>query len=105
MVVVAFITLLQNPFLGSPSWLPVLAAAWAGAFIVTMVLQSTLPLPNIQRWGQLFMYAALALHPLLHGSLVGSSLSAGYCTSRYWCRAHGGSCVLKRLPAAPHTCM
>jgi hypothetical protein len=49
MVVVAFVTLLQNPLLGSPSWLPLLAAGWAGAFIVTMVLQSTLPLPNIQR--------------------------------------------------------
>jgi hypothetical protein len=48
-VVVAFITLLQNPLLGSPSWLPLLAAGWAGAFIVTMVLQSTLPLPNIQK--------------------------------------------------------
>jgi hypothetical protein len=50
MIVVAFITLLQNPLLGSPSWLPLLAAGWAGAFIVTMVLQSTLPLPNIQRY-------------------------------------------------------
>lgn len=49
MLVVAFITLLQNPLLGSPSWLPLLAGGWACAFIVTMVLQSTLPLPNIQK--------------------------------------------------------
>lgn len=50
MSVVGFITLLQNPFLGSPSWLPLLAASWAITFIITMVLQSTLPLPDIQRY-------------------------------------------------------
>lgn len=49
MVVVAFVTLLQNPVLGSPTWLPLLAVCWAGALVVTMVLQATLPLPDIQR--------------------------------------------------------
>lgn len=51
MVVVAFVTLLQNPVLGSPSWLPLLAFCWAAAFVVTMVLQASLPLPDIQRCG------------------------------------------------------
>lgn len=53
MVVVAFVTLLQNPVLGSPSWLPLLAVCWAAAFVVTMVLQASLPLPDIQRCVQL----------------------------------------------------
>jgi hypothetical protein len=64
MVVVAFITLLQNPLLGSPSWLPLLAAGWAGSFIVTMVLQSTLPLPNIQRW--VLQGRQIASHDAMH---------------------------------------
>lgn len=51
MVVVAFVTLLQNPVLGSSSWLPLLAFCWAVAFVVTMVLQASLPLPDIQRCG------------------------------------------------------
>lgn len=49
MVVVAFVTLLQNPVLGSPTWLPMLLVCWAVAFAVTMVLQASLPLPDIQR--------------------------------------------------------
>jgi hypothetical protein len=49
MVVVAFVTLLPNPVLGSPTWLPLLAVCWAGAWVVTMVLQASLPLPDIQR--------------------------------------------------------
>ncbi|WIA13369.1 hypothetical protein OEZ85_006949 [Tetradesmus obliquus] len=61
MLVVAFITLLQNPLLGSPSWLPLLAGGWACAFIVTMVLQSTLPLPNIQKFRRLYPDSALAI--------------------------------------------
>lgn len=48
-IVVAFITLLQQPLLGSHSWLPVVAAAWAITLVCTMVLQSSLPLPDIQR--------------------------------------------------------
>lgn len=49
MVVVAFVTLLQNPVLGSPSWLPLLLSGWTIAFVFTMVLQASLPLPDIQR--------------------------------------------------------
>jgi hypothetical protein len=49
-MVVGFIMLLQNPALGSPAWLPLLAGCWAAAFVVTMVLQAALPLPDIQRW-------------------------------------------------------
>eukprot|EP00879_Flechtneria_rotunda_P012843 GHRR01013409.1.p1 GENE.GHRR01013409.1~~GHRR01013409.1.p1 ORF type:complete len:1004 (+),score=317.90 GHRR01013409.1:346-3357(+) len=59
MLVVAFITLLQNPLLGSPSWLPLLAAAWAGAFVVSLVLQTSLPLPDIQRFRRLYPDSAL----------------------------------------------
>lgn len=50
MVVVAFVTLLQNPVLGSPSWLPLLGVCWAVALVVTMLLQGSLPLPDIQRY-------------------------------------------------------
>jgi hypothetical protein len=50
MVVVAFVTLLQNPVLGSPTWLPLLGGCWAVAFFVTMLLQASLPLPDIQRY-------------------------------------------------------
>lgn len=49
MVVVAFVTLLQNPVLGSPTWLPLLLGCWAVAYVVTMALQAELPLPDIQR--------------------------------------------------------
>jgi hypothetical protein len=49
MLVVAFVTLLQNPLLGSPSWLPLLGLGWLGSFAVTMALQATLPLPDIQK--------------------------------------------------------
>jgi len=49
MVVVAFVTLLQNPVLGSPTWLPLLLGCWTVAYVVTMALQAELPLPDIQR--------------------------------------------------------
>ncbi|KAF8058100.1 hypothetical protein HT031_005760 [Scenedesmus sp. PABB004] len=61
MAVVAFVTLLQNPLLGSPSWLPLVAVGWAGAFICAVVLQSTMPLPDIQRFRRLYPDSALQI--------------------------------------------
>jgi hypothetical protein len=47
--VVVFITLLQNPMLGSAAWLPLLALGWLGAAAFTLFVQSTAPLPDAER--------------------------------------------------------
>jgi hypothetical protein len=48
-VVVAFCVLLQNPLLGSPTWLPGVGLGWMALFGTTMVLQASLPLPVIDK--------------------------------------------------------
>lgn len=50
-IVVAFVTLLQNPVLGSPAWLPLLGVIWLGGAASAVLLQTTLPLPDIARCG------------------------------------------------------
>jgi hypothetical protein len=47
--VVCFITLLQNPVLGSVVWLPLLGMGWAGACGFTLLMQGALPLPDAER--------------------------------------------------------
>lgn len=76
MVVVAFITLLQNPVLGSPTWLPLLAVCWAGALVVTMVLQASLPLPDIQRCAHTHSWHQVLLCTL-HEHLACAGLRSG----------------------------
>ncbi len=53
-MVVAFITLLQNPFLGSPTWLPALGAAWLLAVPLTLTAQAHMGLPDIHKFRRLF---------------------------------------------------
>jgi hypothetical protein len=48
--VVCFIVLLQNPMLGSPTWLPLLGAGWLAAAAFTLLVQSAVPLPDSARW-------------------------------------------------------
>jgi hypothetical protein len=47
--VVSFITLLQNPMLGSPTWLPVVGLGWLGACAFTLFMQGALPLPDTDK--------------------------------------------------------
>lgn len=47
--VVAFITLLQNPLLGSAHWLPLLGLGWVGACGFTLAMQSALPMPQTEQ--------------------------------------------------------
>jgi hypothetical protein len=75
-MVVAFITLLQNPLLGSPSWLPLLGGAWLLTFGATMSLQAQLPLPDIHRFRRLFPDS---------GAKVGA-------LRLWWLGAAGGGC-------------
>lgn len=62
-MVVCFITLLQNPLLGSATWLPGLGATWLGAAGATLLLQAHLPLPDIHRFMRLYPDSALTVSP------------------------------------------
>ncbi|KAI8462462.1 MAG: hypothetical protein J3K34DRAFT_462917 [Monoraphidium minutum] len=59
--VVVFITLLQNPMLGSPAWLPLLGIGWAGAAALTLLLQGALPLPDTERFKRLYPDSAIGI--------------------------------------------
>jgi hypothetical protein len=48
-LVVGFCTLLQNPLLGSPTWLPGVGVTWMVMFVATMSLQASLPLPEDEK--------------------------------------------------------
>lgn len=77
MVVVAFVTLLQNPVLGSPTWLPLLAVCWAAALVVTMVLQASLPLPDIQRCARESSSRCCLHHVQVFGGCAACTCSCG----------------------------
>jgi len=47
--VVCFIALLQNPMLGSTTWLPLVGLGWLGACGFTLLIQGALPLPDTER--------------------------------------------------------